>query len=290
MIAALHEHSLTIPALDGFALDALLVRPAGDPTGAILINGGTGIPKTFYRRFARYAAERGYAALLYDYRGVGGSRPASLRGFAATMTIWGEQDIPGALVWLHQQYAGLPLFAVGHSAGGQLLGLTPGHRHLRAAAFVAVSTGYWRGMPLSYSLFSLAVLKLLFPLSIGALGYVPASRLGLGEDLPAGVAREWAAWCMEPRYLAAFFGRTIRNHAYASFRAPLLWLSFSDDPIATPRNVPPLQQLYAATTIDDRRLGPGELGLPSIGHLGFFRESGRAALWPLVLDWLGEHV
>lgn len=282
----MHEQALTFPALDGFQLDALLIHPAADPAGAIVVNGATGVPKEFYRRFGRYAAKRGYTTLLYDYRGVGGSRPASLRGFAATLRGWGEQDLPGALAWLQGEFAGLPIFALGHSAGGQLLGLTPAHRVLRAAAFVAVSTGYWRGMPFSYSLYSLAMLRLVFPLCIAALGYVPASRLGLGEDLPAGVAREWAEWCMEPRYLAAFFGRTIRVHDYDAFRAPLLWLSFADDPIATARNVPPLQQLYRATSIDDRRLAPRELGLSAVGHLGFFRESGRSALWPLVIDWL----
>lgn len=284
--ATMREQALKIPALDGYQLDALLLHPAGDPAGAIVVNGATGVPKGFYRRFASYAAGRGYAALLYDYRGTGGSRPPSLRGFDATLRAWGQQDIPGALAWLQREYAGLPLFALGHSAGGQLLGLTPAHRVLRAAAFVAVSTGYWRGMPLAYSLYSLAMLRLAFPLSVGAFGYLPARRLGLGEDLPAGVAREWADWCMRPGYLADFFGKTISAHDYDAFRAPLLWLSLSDDPIATPRNVASLQGLYRATTIDDRRLTPRELGLPAVGHLGFFREGGRAALWPLVIDWL----
>lgn len=280
------EEALTIPARDGYPLDALVVAPSAEPRGALVLNGATGVPKAFYRRFARYAAEQGYAALLYDYRGVGGSRPKALRGFGATMRDWGERDMPGALAWLHGRYAGLPLYAVGHSVGGQLLGLMPNHALLSAAALVAVSTGHWRGMPPGFGLYTLAMLRLVFPLTVGAWGYLPARLMGMGEDLPAGVAREWAAWCLHPRYLAGFFGRTVRQHHYDQFRAPLLWLTFADDPIATPRNVPPMQRFYGAATVEARLIRPADVGLGAIGHLGFFREQGRARLWPDALAWL----
>ncbi len=282
----MREETLTIPALDGYPLDALVVAPSADPRAAIVLNGATGVPKAFYRRFARYAAERGYAVLLYDYRGVAGSRPASLRGFGATMRDWGQQDMPAALAWIHGRYAGLPLFAVGHSVGGQLLGLMPNHELLSGAALVAVSTGHWRGMPRGFGLYTLAMLRLVFPLTTGIWGYLPARLLRMGEDLPAGVAREWAAWCLHPRYLAGFYGRTVHQHYYDRFRAPLLWLTFADDPIATPRNVPTMQRFYGATTIEDRLIRPADVGLASIGHLGFFREQGRAGLWPIALSWL----
>lgn len=281
------DEATTIRACDGFALSALVVRPAGEPVGALVVNGATGVPKEFYRRFARYAAEQGYAALLYDYRGIGGSRPASLRGFPATMRDWGELDMPAALDWLRAAYAGLPLAAVGHSVGGQLIGLMPNHGLLDAAVLVTVSTGHWRGMPPGFGLYTLAMLRAVFPLTTGLLGYLPAKRLGAGEDLPAGVAREWAAWCLHPRYLAGFYGTTIGRTYYDEVRAPLLWLSFADDPIATPRNVPAMQAFYRAAPIESRAIAPAALGLRSIGHLGFFREQGRQRLWPEVFAWLG---
>lgn len=284
------EERLTIPARDGYPLSALLLQPAADPRGAIVLNSGTGIPKEFYRRFGAYAAERGYAVLLYDYRGIGGSRPADLRGFAATMHGWGEQDMSGALAWLQARFVGLPLFAVGHSVGGQLLGLLPNHRLLSGAAMVTVSTGYWAGMPRWYGLFTLFVWYGLLPASAALLGYLPAKRFRLGEDLPIGVAREWRDWCLRRRYLADFLGKTIERHYYDEFRTPLLWLSFSDDPIATPRNLPVLQGLYSAAPIDDRRISPAEVGLPTIGHLGFFRSTSRERLWPLPIDFFDRQI
>jgi len=279
------EEALTIPARDGYPLGAALLQPDDAPRAALVLNGGTGIPKEFYRRFAAYAAERGYAVLLYDYRGIGGSRPESLRGFAATMRGWGERDMPGALDWLHGRFGGLPLYALGHSVGGQLLGLMPNHHLLDGAALITVSTGYWGGMPRWYGAFTLGIWLLGVPALTGLLGYFPARRLRLGEDLPAGVAREWGAWCLRRRYLAAFIGRTIQRHFYAEFRSPLFALSFSDDRIATARNEAALLGLYGAAPLERRRLRPAEVGLRSIGHLGFFRQQGRDRLWPLPLDW-----
>ncbi|NTU83710.1 MAG: hypothetical protein HGA45_30780, partial [Chloroflexales bacterium] len=114
----------------------------------------------------------------------------------------------------------------------------------------------------------------------------PARGLGVGEDLPAGVAREWAAWCLHPRYLAGFYGKTVQRTYYDEVRTPLLWLTFGDDPIATPRNVPAMQAFYRGAPIVSRVIRPSALGLRTIGHLGFFREQGRERLWPEVFAWL----
>ncbi|NTU84905.1 MAG: alpha/beta fold hydrolase, partial [Chloroflexales bacterium] len=233
----MREEATTIRARDGYPLSATIVQPDDVPRRALVVNGATGVPKEFYRRFDRYAAEQGSAVLLYDYRGIGGSRPASLRGFTATMRDWGAQDMSGALDWLHATYAGLPLVAVGHSVGGQLLGLMPNHGLLHAAVLVTVSTGHWRGMPPSFGLYTLAMLRVVFPLT-------------------AGVAREWAAWCLHPRYLAGFYGKTVQRTYYDEVRTPLLWLTFGDDPIATPRNVPAMQAFYRGAPIVSRVIRP----------------------------------
>jgi predicted alpha/beta hydrolase len=283
------EEAIRIPARDGLPLAALLYRPANEPHAALIINSATSIPKEFYRRFASYAAEQGYATLIYDYRGIGGSRPASLRGFAATMRDWGEQDMPAALDWLHQCYAGLPLFAIGHSVGGQFLGLLPNHQLLARAVMVGVSSGYWGGMDPGFGLYSLLVWYGIMPLTTALLGYLPAKRFRFGEDLPLGVARDWRRWCLNPRYYGDELGTTIKQHYYDAFRTPLLWLSFSDDLISTARNVPVLQKLYGATSIDDRRIAPASVGLRAIGHTGFFRQGSRERLWPLPFAWF-EHV
>src|SRR4051812_14552195 len=106
-----------VPAVDGLALAATLHRPpAGrEPRALVVVAPATGVARRYYRAFASDLAGDGFAALSFDYRGTGGSRPARLRGFVAAMHEWGEKDLAGALEWLSDRFPGRPLFVVGHS-------------------------------------------------------------------------------------------------------------------------------------------------------------------------------
>jgi predicted alpha/beta hydrolase len=115
------------------------------------------------------------------------------------------------------------------------------------------------------------------------LGYFPGSRLGFGEDLPPGVATEWASWCRDPRYLVGALGV---DEAYARFSSPPCAYAISDDAFAPLRAVQALLELYPAAKHELRRVAPRELGVKSIGHFGFFRERFRDSLWRETADWL----
>lgn len=267
------------------------------PHTLLVLNSGTGIPRGFYRRFASHAARRGFAVLTYDYRGIGGSAPPDLATSTAVYRDWGQLDVPAAIDWAHEQLPDHPLVVVAHSTGGQQLGLASNVATVDAAAFVCVSTGYWRGLPLRMQAFTLLLWKLMVPIACAVYGYFPARRFGLGESLPAGVATEWGAWCMHPDYHAAFFdgtgrrrsadGRPFGPHFFAEATFPIRALCFTDDTIATPANVPALMELYASADVDVRWTDPREAGLGSVGHLGFFRAA-AAGLWDETLDWLRD--
>ena len=110
----------------------------------MLINSATAVPRKIYRGFAGYLARRGCAVLTYDYRGIGDSRqkalvgynqPKSLVGFKASMSDWAALDVTAAVAWMRERYKHLPLTYVGHSFGGQALGLLrQQHRGLARAA------------------------------------------------------------------------------------------------------------------------------------------------------------
>ena len=132
----------TIPALDGFSLSATLFTPSGLGHRArpfIIISSATAVPQAYYAKFAHYLAEQGHQCVTYDYRGIGGSRPASLRGFEARMRDWGEQDLAGVLDWVAKKYPDRPIYNVGHSGGGFLAGLAHNNhlikRQLNVATF-----------------------------------------------------------------------------------------------------------------------------------------------------------
>lgn len=293
------SHDVSFPAVDGTTLAGTLFEPPGPARGGLLVNAGTGIPRRFYGRFAAAAAARGLRTLTFDYRGIGGSAPPSLRGSTVRYRDWGQLDIPAAIDWLAERCDDLPLFALGHSTGGQQIGFAPNVDKVRAALFVTVSTGYWRGMPAPYRYMVLALIMGYIPLATRLLGYAPARKIRWGEDLPAMVAREWCAWCREPDYMAAYFDGTGRKRSLdgrdfgptyfdrAAF--PIRSYYFDDDPISTRPNAPPVLDLYTAADIETRWVAPATLGAKGIGHLGFFRSGTGEPLWAEAIDWLLSH-
>ena len=151
----------TFAARDGYPLAATVFAPAGAPTRVVLINSATAVPRKIYRGFASYLASQGFAALTYDYRGIGGSRPASLKGFEARMRDWAALDVAGAIDHVRGVWPAAPLCVVGHSFGGQTLGLVPNNTEVTRALFVAAQAGYWRlfHSPEKYRVYALLAVR-----------------------------------------------------------------------------------------------------------------------------------
>ena len=273
-----------IPARgDGYPLAATLFEPDRPPKAAVVVAGAMAVRARFYAGFARYLAEQGAAALTVDYRGMGGSRPpGSLRGFHATFHDWGERDLAGALDFLEGRFAGVPLLWVGHSAGAQLMGLTV-RPEVRAALFVASGTAYWR----SYRGLSRAVMALLWyggvPATVALAGYLPMRIFGQGDDVPAGVAREWCRWGRDPRYVFSH-AEPRGGLGYTRYAGPLLALSISDDRYAPKTAFAHLLSLYPRARKEERILRPDA---QPIGHFGFFR---RSDLWKEPVRWLLSNI
>jgi predicted alpha/beta hydrolase len=277
-----------VPARDGFTLGAMVRPAARSAIGVVLIHPATAVPQRLYASFAEALAARGFHVVTYDYRGIGHSRPASLRGFDARMQDWADLDAEGITDWARTRWPDLPLLAVGHSFGGHAIGLCEGSRHLAAAALVAAQAGSLRFItPLAERVRVTALLHGVVPLAATLMGYIPGSRLGLGEDLPAGVARQWSRWTGLHRY---FFDDPALDAAgrFARVEAPLLVLGFDDDPWATAPAIDLLADHFRGTAVDRRQISPKAAGSGPIGHLGFFRRQHRDTLWPLLIDWLEE--
>ena len=276
----MREEDLSLPAADGLPLAATLFEPSGAADRAVLVVPATGVPRRFYAPVCRHLARRGMACLSWDWRGIGGSAPpGSLRHVDATMLDWGEKDLEGALGWAARRWRGATLLAVGHSFGGQALGLAPSAVGLAGAVTVASQSGYLGHWPLTRALLFAGLWYVVVPVLTRLRGYFPAGLLGLGEDLPAGVALQWARWCRSPDYLGRWEG-------HARLRFPILSLSFSDDAYASRRSVEWLNARFTGAPVEHRHLTPDELGVDEIGHLGFFREGRVPALWNEVAGWL----
>jgi len=270
---------ITLTAADGYRLGATLFdAPAAK--NAVLLMPATGVPQTYYAKFAVYLAERGFKVLTFDYRGIGKSLSTSIKRHPARMRDWALLDAPAALEFL-SSYS--KLMVIGHSFGGQLLGLLPGPQRIAAALIVGSQSGYWRHWPPLGRAWMWPATHVVLPTIPRLLGYLPSSRLGFGEDLPAGVAIEWASWCRNPTYLVGALGA---EDSYARFAAPIRAYALSDDAFAPVAAVQALLDLYPASKSEIRRVHPRDVGAGRIGHFGFFREGFRDTLWREAAQWL----
>ena len=286
---------ITFPAADGYVLGATLFLPRGAKRHAILINSATAVPRKIYRGFAGYLARRGAAALTYDYRGIGDSRqkslvgynqPKSLVGFKASMSDWAALDVAAAVAWMRERYHDLPLSYVGHSFGGQALGLLANNGEVSRALLIAAQAGYWRLMasPERYRVF--ALLNCVGAPLTRLLGYAPGWS-GIGEDLPKGVFEQWMRWVMHKRYL--FDDPDLKALSnFAGYNGPLRSLCLADDPWATRPAVELLCSGFTSTNPEILTITPADAGAAAIGHLGFFRPEHRDTLWRGAAEWMEQ--
>jgi predicted alpha/beta hydrolase len=242
-----------------------------------------GVPRRYYAAFAEFLARDGMAVLTLDYRGIGGSRDAAPR---PALRDWGEQDLPGAIDLLERRFPRAPLLWVGHSVGGQLLGVADEGR-VAAAIFVAAQSGHWRLWPGFGRWKVFALWYLVIPVVVPLLGRLPAAVLGGGDDVPGGVAREWAEWGRARDYVLSH-ARPRGGLGFTRLRAPILSYAFDDDDLAPLPTVEALLRYYTAARGEVRLVRAADAGARSIGHFGFFRERFERTLWREAADWLAR--
>jgi predicted alpha/beta hydrolase len=284
-VQGLEPEHVTIPARDGYGLAGTLYRASTDARGLVVLNAAVGVPRRFYRYFAAGLAAAGFSSLTWDFRGIGGSRPPSLRGFAATAGDWVFLDTAGVIDWALSELRPDRLFLVGHSFGGQTAGLLDNASAVDGMVTMSAQSGNWRLQGGWQKLMVLIYAWLALPLLPRIVGVMPMRRLGMGEDLPRGVALEWGRWCRNRDYLLG--DSTLPLERYRHFTAPVLAYSFGDDDWGSARSVAAMMRAYP--NVELRHVEPADFGLARIGHLGFFRP-GSEALWRDAIGWLMERV
>lgn len=276
---------VTLAAADGYELAATYhPSPSGaDPDVAAVVASASATPRGFYTDFASHLAGEGVAVLTFDYRGIGDSAPERMRGFEATQSDWGRLDLAAAVDWLAGERRHDAVHLVGHSVGGQLAGLAPNAGRLESIVGVAAQSGYWRHWPGWRKWTFAELVYLLLPTVSHLVGYLPTGRLGVWpEDLPKGVALEWARWCRDPRYVLGQVPDETRRQ-YESLDVPLLAFSFEGDPLAPRPAVDAWTDMYPEAP-GTRRHVEGEPDGP-LGHFGFF-QGDRPDLWAEVVHWI----
>ena len=278
---------ITIPTQDGHDLPATLFENNSGAQGSgpvILISSATAVPRKIYRRFAQYLADNGARAVLtYDYRGMTDftSGPHRKRRRHLRMSDWAIHDLPAAVKVLTRRYPDHKLAGLGHSFGGQALGLSGVSDRFVRYMTIAAGSGYLADTKdptrlwLTMNLFG-------YPLA-WALGYLPRWAC-MGEDIPFGAFNQWRRWCNSPDYFMSDPALP-QTSQFAEVTIPMVSVGFEDDPWATRINVEALMSWYANVDIKLKWFTPQEAGGP-IGHFGFFKPEHADILWPQIADWL----
>ena len=263
--------------ITGGALAVTTFRTSGKARSNVIINCAMGVKQSFYRPFAQFLAQSGHAVVTWDYRGVGDSAIDPTAARKVSLEQWAGEDLSLVIAATMSSDPEPRILVVGHSFGGQIIALPDNRNAIRGALLVACPSGYvghWRGKVRGAFMWGLAYLGI--PLLTRLCGRFPASKLGLGSDLPRQVALEWGRWLRHPRYIAE---SDIRAARIASFNAPIHFISLSDDEFAPSNAVKAMLSLYSGALVTSEIVSPEEHGLRHIGHMGFFRPQSSAGVW-----------
>lgn len=279
---------------DGRLLMGTWYEPAGGPVRAVaVISPAMAVSRGFYRGFAEWLAARGYAVLSYDYRGIGDSRQGQVSAETARLRDWAQLDMTAALHAAQRrrlreqesQGAELGLLWIGHSFGGNAVGLVPDFEHkldaLLGVAAQAADWRFWGGVARAKAwLFFHALL----PGFTHALGRTPKWLLGgRAERLPKPAALEWARWGRRRGYM--FTDPSLQSElGYHRFAGPVHLWNITDDRLFGPAAaVDHLARQFTTAQVTRHTLAPRDLEVSAIGHFAMFRRDLGARIWPLLL-------
>lgn len=279
------DDTMTLRASDGYQLAARHFLPNGPARGVVVMAGATGVSQRYYQRFARSLADDGLEVITVDFRGVGASKPATLKGFECHYRHW-ALDVGAAVTFAHSRG---PVVVVGHSFGGHAFGQLEAPN--RTLGLVTVATGAaWSGyMSRTERLKAEFMWNVLGPVVSRAYGYIPGPMWG-GEDLPLGVFRDWDRWSHFPHY---FFDdpQLDMQSLFDRVTVPVLGLTASDDAWAPPSSMNTFLSHYRNAPVTLRVHDPKkDYGVKALGHMGHFKAAALPRFVPEVLAFIDERL
>jgi predicted alpha/beta hydrolase len=286
---AVDGEPVAIACRDGYRLAGHLWRSArSGVAGTVVINPATGVLARYYHYYARYLAAHGFMVLTYDYRGIGASRPARMRGSGFRWRDWGELDFDAAVRWARERDPHGRLAVVGHSIGGFLPGFAPSAVRVDRLLTVGAQYAYWRDYAAARRARMFVKWHLAMPAITTLLGYFPGRRLGWLEDLPAGVAHEWSFRRAKLEHSYPTRDRSAIVARFAAVQAPILAIGVTDDDIGTQQAITRALAYYRGSERRLVMLDPATLGFATVGHFGLFHKRHHDGFWRLSRDWLAD--
>src|SRR5688572_28227528 len=124
----LMKEFVDVVARDGTSLAATWFISDTPQDIVILIAPATGVTQEYYGEFGEWLTSFGFNVYTLDYRGIGRSRPAHIRNVMADMKDW-SKDLDALISHVSRIHPRSQIVVLGHSVGGQLIGMSHLTRH-----------------------------------------------------------------------------------------------------------------------------------------------------------------
>ena len=269
---------------DHYSLAAHLFEPQISNQKVLLINSATGVKQQIYFSVAQFFADHGFTVITYDYRGIGLSKPHKMRGFEASMRVWGTTDYKALTDYIKSNFEDYKKYCLGHSVGALILGMNPDSEIFEEFIFVGTQNAFVGNLRLKTKIEADLVFGIVQPLFTLLLGYFPASWFGLGESLPSGSAFDWRILILNKKST----NKILEKSADFSkkLKQKVLVIRAEDDAWLTEKGVKSLlENTYPNLRPTYRPISPSESEKGEIGHVNFFRSYNRK-LWKILLERL----
>lgn len=218
------------------------IHPANVNSDAyLIINNGARVLQKKYFEFAGYVSANGINVVTYDYSDMGVSK-AVLKTSERSVQQWSAIDMQSIIDDVLNTNPKAKLFVLGHSLGGQIIGLSERSSKLSGIILVATQTGYWKYWPFPLNILNYMAWRIYVPSLLQLCGYFPGGYDKQLSHMPKQAASEWMKWCNSPNYL--FDNIPENKRYYDSITCPLLSISFDADVYATKQSVDWLTSRY----------------------------------------------
>lgn len=278
--------AISITTADQYKLSAHIFEPENPQQKIVLINSATGVRQQIYFSLAQYFSEHGFTVITYDYRGIGQSKPRKMKGFSASMKLWGNTDYRAVTEFIKIKFKGYRKFCLGHSVGALILGLNPDSVMFDEFIFVGTQNAFVGNLKLRTRLEAYLGFGLAQPLTTSLLGYFPANWFGLGESLPAGSAFDWRTLILNKKSTNRLLEESPDFSRELHQKVLVLWAE--DDSWVTEKGVKSLlKNTYPNLKPFYRLIKTSESDQKEIGHINFFRSYNKK-LWNIILKELEQ--
>ncbi len=278
--------AVSISTPDGYTLSASEFTPETSNGVAVILNGATGVLKKYYQSFAEHLCQQGFTILTYEYRGIGNSTQAEKDAPQPSMIHWGQIDMDVVLQYFSNKHPTLTMKGIGHSIGGQLLGMLPNNNRYKGFLNIAAQHIYWKNWPTKDR--AITVLFFFFVLPFfAAFNGLPKWVLG-AEYLPKKVVKDWSRFGRKDIYTD--HNNQNLTDGFHAYEGKMRFLSMDDDILFAPKNgVKGLQSLFKNAKSDLLILKPKDYEMHKIDHFGFFKSNMNKQAWLECSEWLKEN-